>query len=57
MNKEKKIEMMTEILKAVILSPSLGNLPGNRDEIIENIKIVFNESLKHLAEVTRGIKD
>lgn len=57
MNKKDKIEMMAKIMEAVLKSPALGNLPGNRDEIIENIKVVFNESIKHLAEATRGIKD
>jgi len=57
MNKKEKIEMIAKIMEATLLSPALGNLPGNRDEIIENVKVIFNEAIKHLAEATRGIKD
>lgn len=54
MDKKEKLELATRIMEATLKSPALGNLPGNLDEIILNIRKTFIKSLQEVVAVTKG---
>lgn len=54
MDDKTKTEIAVRLMEATLKSPALGNLPGNRDEIIENIKVVFKEAIKATLGVVRA---
>ena len=54
MDNKEKLEIATRIMEATLQSPALGNIPGNLEEIKNNVKSVFLDALTTVIGVTKN---